>query len=265
MAKLPSRGLAMLALLLASALCQASERIVVLTSDVADIVVALGAAPQVVGRDRSSRHPALAHAREIGFARALNAEPIVPLKPTLVLGSEQAQPPGIWKQLDTLGIPARQVASHEDGRDFAQAIVRIGQWLGRDADARQLARRWQDGMATRPASGKRYLISYDGRMVAGRGTAADTLIRAAGGINAAGQVDGIKPLNREAWQQARPDVVIVASHNRAVYGSVDALKARPELAGSPAVRQGKVVEMRAHQVFMITLDSPEIIRQLQAL
>ena len=52
MAKLPSRGLATLAVLLASALCQASERIVVLTSDVADIVVALGAAPQVVGRDR---------------------------------------------------------------------------------------------------------------------------------------------------------------------------------------------------------------------
>ena len=158
MAKLLSHWLATLAVLLASALCQASERIVVLTSDVADIVVALGAAPQVVGRDRSSRHPALAHAREIGFARSLNAEPIVPLKPTLVLGSEQAQPPGIWKQLDTLGIPARQVASHEDGRDFAQAIVRIGQWLGRDADARQLARRWQDGMAAQPASGRRYLI-----------------------------------------------------------------------------------------------------------
>lgn len=49
-----------------SALAQAPARIVVLTSDVSDMVIALGAAAQVVGRDRSSRQPELAHAAEIG-------------------------------------------------------------------------------------------------------------------------------------------------------------------------------------------------------
>ena len=88
-------------------------------------------------------------------------------------------------------------------------------------------------MAAQPATGKRYLISYDGRMAAGRGTAADVLIRAAGGVNAAAAIDGVKPMNREAWLAARPDVVIVAAHNRAVYGGLDALKARDEvLAGN---------------------------------
>lgn len=248
-----------------SSLAQAQERIVVLTSDVSDIVIALGAAPQVVGRDRSSRQPELAHATEIGISRALSIEPIAPLKPTLVLGSEQAQPPGIWRQLKALGVNARQVSAREDGGDFADAVRRVGQWLGRDTQAQALAQRWQAGMTTQPATGKRYLVSYDGRMVAGRGTAADTLIRAAGGINAASAIDGIKPMNREAWLAARPDVVIVAAHNRAVYGGLDALKTRPELADSPAARAGKLFEMPARDVFMMTLDSPDVVRRLRTL
>jgi hypothetical protein len=101
---------------------QAPARIVVLTSDVSDMVIALGAAAQVVGRDRSSRQPELAHAAEIGVSRALSVEPIAPLKPTLVLGSSQAQPPGIWRQLHALGLDARQVSAREDGRDFADAV-----------------------------------------------------------------------------------------------------------------------------------------------
>lgn len=248
-----------------SAQAQAPARIVVLTSDVSDMVIALGAAAQVVGRDRSSRQPELAHAAEIGVSRALSVEPIAPLKPTLVLGSSQAQPPGIWRQLHALGLDARQVSAREDGRDFADAVRRVGHWLGRDSQAQALAQRWQAGMAAQPATGKRYLISYDGRMAAGRGTAADVLIRAAGGVNAAAAIDGVKPMNREAWLAARPDVVIVAAHNRAVYGGLDALKARPELADSPAARAGKLFEMPAREVFMLTLDSPDVVRRLRAL
>ena len=71
--------------------------------------------------------------------------------------------------------------------------------------------------------------------------------------------------NVAAWLAARPDVVIVAAHNRAVYGGLDALKARPELADSPAARAGKLFEMPAREVFMLTLDSPDVVRRLRAL
>ena len=74
----------------------AVQRIVVMTPDIADIVVALDAGKEVVGRDRSSKSPALAQAQVVGFSRALNAETIARLKPTLVLGSAEAQPPTVW-------------------------------------------------------------------------------------------------------------------------------------------------------------------------
>ena len=42
----------------------------------------------------------------IGFLRALNAETIAGVKPTLVIGSNAAQPPAIWDQLKRLKINA---------------------------------------------------------------------------------------------------------------------------------------------------------------
>lgn len=104
----------------------AAERLVVVTPDIAEIVVALGAAGDVVGRDRSSKEPQLAHAQVVGFSRALNAETIAGLKPTLVLGSAAAQPPTLWPQLKQLKLRAEEVSAREDGRDFADAIRQGG-------------------------------------------------------------------------------------------------------------------------------------------
>lgn len=114
-----------------------------MTPDIADIVVALDAGKEVVGRDRSSKSPALAQAQVVGFSRALNAETIARLKPTLVLGSAEAQPPTVWTQLRQLQVRAEEVTRREDGADFADAIRKVGQLLGRDANAQQLASRWQ--------------------------------------------------------------------------------------------------------------------------
>lgn len=243
----------------------AAERLVVVSSDIAEIVVALGAAGEVVGRDRSSRMPELAHAGEIGFVRSLSAETIARARPTLVLGSAAAQPPGIWQQLQNLGVRAEKVSLAEDGRDFAQAIQRVGTLLGKPAAADALARNWQAKMAPRPANGRRFLVSYDGTMVAGSGTPADTLIRAAGGVNAAGQIKGYKTLSREAWRTLAPDVIVLTAHNTPVHGGAAVFARRPEIAATPAGKAGKVVELSARDAMMVTLDSPAVVTRLRRL
>ena len=243
----------------------AAERLVVVSSDVAEIVVALGASGTVVGRDRSSRMPELAHASEIGFVRALSAETIARARPTLVLGSAAAQPPGVWQQLRTIGLRAEEVSLAEDGSDFAAAIRRVGSLLGKPAAAEMLARSWQRKMVPRPANGRRYLISYDGTMVAGSGTPSDTLIRAAGGVNAAAQIKGYKTLSREAWRTLAPDVIVLAAHNTAVHGGAAAFSRRPEVATTPAGKAGKVIELSTRDAMMVTLDSPTVVEQLRRL
>ncbi|MGC0154871.1 heme/hemin ABC transporter substrate-binding protein [Chromobacterium vaccinii] len=252
-------GLLLAALPLAAS---AAERLVVVTPDIAEIVVALGAAGEVVGRDRSSREPELAHAQVVGFSRALNAEAIAKLKPTLVLGSAAAQPPTLWPQLKQLRLRAEEVSAREDGRDFAEAIRKIGGLLGRDAAAAKLAGDWQRGMQPRPARAVRYLVSYDGSLVAGRDTAPDTLIRAAGGVNAAAGLSGFKPLGRDAWQALKPDVIILGSHTSAVYGGKEAFTRRPEIAATPAGKQGRVYQLPPQQGMLIGLGSPAVVEQM---
>ena len=251
-------------LFLTASLAQA-ERIVVLTPEVADIVAALGASKEVVGRERSSTAPALKNVPVIGFLRALNAETIAGVKPTLVIGSDAAQPPAIWDQLKRLKINAVQVSSREDGADFAQSIRRIGQLVHKEQQAQRMAADWQRGMQPLAATGKRYVVSYDGHIVAGSDTAADTLIKAAGGINAAGNVKGFKPLTREAWQSLKPDVIILGGHAKAVHGGAASFKKRPEIASTPAGKRGKVYVMTPQQVLMISLESPRIIRRINQL
>ncbi|QNM98315.1 heme/hemin ABC transporter substrate-binding protein [Chitinimonas koreensis] len=251
---------------------QAAERLVVLTSDVAEIVVALGKAAEVVGRDRASKQPELAKAGEIGSSRSLSAEPIVRLKPTLVIGSQLATPDGIWGQLGGLGIRAVKIGARENGSDYADMIRSVGKLIGAESDAGKLAGEWQAAMQSSAAAAsaaaaarKRVLITYEGKTVAGRDTPGDALIRAAGGINAAAGVDGYKPLDPEAIARLAPDLILVADHNRAVYGGLDGFKRRPDIAATPAGRNGKVFEVPVHEFFTINLGSPASVKKLREL
>ncbi|GGY25671.1 heme/hemin ABC transporter substrate-binding protein [Paludibacterium paludis] len=252
-------------LAIASLPALAAERLVALTPDVADIVVALGAAKDVVGRNDASHQPELAHAAPIGLSRTLNAEPVARLKPTLVIGSPMAQPDSIYATLTRMAIPARKIGMREDGADYAQSIARIGELIGKPREAAALAQTWRQGMTPGVATGKRYLLSYDGRFVAGRNTAADTLIRAAGGINAAAELDGFKPLGKEGWAALRPDVIVLAEHNAAVFGGAAAFAKRPEIAASPAAKSGRIASWPAESFLRMGLASPQTVARLRSL
>lgn len=242
-----------------------AQRIVTLTPDVADVVVALGAADQVVARDMTTTQPSLQSKPSIGVFRQLSAEPIAAHKPDIAIGSWMAQPPGIYTRLQGIGIRAVNVAPKESLDTYAQSIRDIGTLLGKSKEADALAQRWQNRLTRHAATGKRYLISYDGRIVAGRNTAADELIRRAGGINAAAAIDGLKPMSREAWLAAKPDIVIVSAHHRQAVGGAEGLLKRPELAASPAAQQRKVYFWDANDVLRFGLDTPQVIERLHRL
>ena len=251
-----------------TASCQlalAQERIVALTPDVAELLVALKAEHLLVGRDKLARQPSLQHIPVIGSSRALTPPPILAAKPSLVIGSDQAQPPGIYQQLDKLGLKVSHIARSDSPAAFADGIRRVGGLIGKTPAATKLAAQWQQALQPRPATGKRILLSYDGRMVAGNGTAGDALIRAAGATNAASNLDGLLPMTPEAWLRAAPDVVIVAAHNAPMYGGLDGLKARPELASSPAVKNGQLHAWPAGDFLRLGVDSPLVIEKLRKL
>jgi iron complex transport system substrate-binding protein len=247
------------ALLLTTLSSAYAQRIVALSPDVADIAVALGAANEIVARDQTNQNPALKSKASIGIYRQLTAEPIIAAKPDLAVGSWMVQPASIYGHLKSAGINAVNIAPDDSIAAYPQSIRTLGKLINKSAQADALANQWQADMKQQPATGKRYLFSYDGRI------AADELIRRAGGINAAGHIDGMKPLNREAWLAAKPDVIIIADHNSKVTGGAKVFAARPEVAGSNAAKQGKIYFWPANDMFRYGLDTPQVVRKLNGL
>lgn len=236
---------------------QAAERVVVLTPDVADMVIAVGGASMVVGRDSLTVDPLLSKAKVVGFTKSLTPEAIISVKPTLILGSSMVQPAGIFKRLEDAGFKTKKLNMKEDAASYAASMEEVGVVLGRPEAGKAAAQKWLAGMQPKIVSGKRYLLTYDGKMVAGKNTAGDAMIRAAGGINATGNVEGFKTLNKEAWQAAKPDVVLIAPHNRASYGDVNAFLKRPEVASTPAGKNRQVYEWAARDYLRLGIDSPK--------
>lgn len=241
-----------------------AERVVVLTPDAAEIVAELGAADKVVAVHDHNHHAAYQGKPTIGFYRNLSPEPIVAQKPDLVVGSFMALPPGIYARLKQSGIQAENVGEKETIEHYLHGIKRLGVLLNKTAAANRLAHNFQAAIQAKPKTGKRYLLSYDGRYVAGRGTVADTLIQLAGGINAA-DVQGIKPLSREAWLAAKPDVVIIAKHNESMVGGAGKMAMRPELSGSPAAKHHKILFWNADDFLRFGLGTPQHIQRLHEL
>ncbi|WP_348549918.1 ABC transporter substrate-binding protein [Psychrobacter sp. KFRI-CH2-11] len=243
---------------------QAYERIVAMSPDVADVVVALGATDKLVGKDATNKNPALKSVPAVGMHRNITAESVLAVKPDLVLGSYMVQPVSIYQRLNGLKVKAVNVAPKEEVSTFANSIKSIGSYVDKKSAGSQLAKRWQAGMSPMAKTGKRYLLSYDGRIVAGKGTVGDELIRRAGGINAA-NVSGLKPLSREGWLAAKPDVIIIAEHNEAVVGGVSKFSKRPEVAASTAGKNDGVHFWPADDFLRYGLQSPEVLKKLNAL
>ena len=242
---------------------QAYERVVAMSPDVADVVVALGATNKLVGKDATNNNPALKNVPAVGMHRNITAESVLAVKPDLVLGSYMVQPVSIYQRLNGLNVKAVNVAPKEEVNTFANSIKTIGSYVDKKSEGSQLAKRWNTGMSPMAKTGKRYLLSYDGRIVAGKGTVGDELIRRAGGINAA-NVSGLKPMSREGWLAAKPDVIIIADHNQEVVGGVSKFSKRQEIAASAAGKNGGVHFWPADDFLRYGLNSPQVLKKLNA-
>jgi len=242
---------------------QAYDRIVAMSPDVADVMVALGATNKLVGKDATNSNPALKNVRPVGMHRNITAESVLAVKPDLALGSYMVQPASIYQRLNGLKVKAVNVAPKEDAATFASSIKTIGSYVGKKSQGNQLATTWLKQMQPMKATKKRYVLSYDGRIVAGKGTVGDELIRRAGGINAA-NVSGLKPMSREGWLAAKPDVIIIADHNQAMVGGLAGFSKRPEIAASMASKNGGIHFWSAESFLRFGLNSPQVLKKLNA-
>ncbi|MCY3570684.1 MAG: ABC transporter substrate-binding protein [Chloroflexi bacterium] len=230
-------------------------RLISLFGDVTEIVYALGAQEFLVARDASSIYPAEAEQLpNLGFAGSLNVEAILNLEPTLIIGTAMAGPPEVLEQLRQAGVEVL-ILEELKGLDAPQIKFRvIGDALGLSNKAEAMALDVEQRLeavlaAAATDSPLRVLHIYIRRgglqLVSGAGNEAQTIIEAAGGIDAAAEagIVGWQQLTPEALVAADPDVYLVMDRGLAVVGGVEGLLEIPGMAETRAGRGQHVISM----------------------
>jgi iron complex transport system substrate-binding protein len=232
-----------------------TDRIIPLDGDVAEIVFALGMGDRVVATDLSATYPPEADALpQVGYQRALNAEPILEFDPTLVIATDVAGPPEVIEELERVGVPVAIVPSPEDVTGPATKIRAIAELLGVADRGEQLAASVEGEIAAvsplRPANSDAplrvamlYLRGESTQLIFGRGTSIDWLIEATGSVNVAAEIGIVDAadITAEALISAAPDVLLVTTDGLESVGGIDGLLAMPSVAGTPAARHRAVL------------------------
>ena len=234
-----------------------TERIIGLNGSTTEILFALGLDANIVGCDASSTYPKDVKKRlpSVGYQYRLNAEGILSLKPTLVIGRENVKPPQVVEQLRSAGVTVLLLTEPRTFEEAKQRLRTIGTAVNRQERAEELIsalekhiETLESKLARREGQPKRkalflYLRGPQTAFVLGKNSAAGAMIEIVGAANAAEKIEGTKPMTAEAVIAAQPDVYILFESGLKSIGGVEGLLKVPGLAQTPAGRNKRVVAM----------------------
>jgi iron complex transport system substrate-binding protein len=197
-----------------------ASRIVSIGGAVTEILYALGLEKKIVAIDITSLYPprAMAEKPNVGYMRALSPEGVLGLNPSLVLATEGSGPKEAIAVLQSAKVPFVLVPDPYSGEGIIEKLNLIAKVTGEETKGACLAARVRSDLDAVAALRKHidkpvkvlFVLSFvNGRaMVAGRNTAADGIIKLAGGVNAISEYEGYKPINDESVIAANPDFVL---------------------------------------------------------
>ncbi|WP_254511658.1 heme/hemin ABC transporter substrate-binding protein [Komagataeibacter oboediens] len=248
-----------------------ARRIASIGGTITETLYALGAQDRIIAVDITSTWPeqALHEKKSVGYMRALSAEGILSLQPDLILAMNDCGPPPVLDQLMASAVPIVFV----DATPSEDAIVARTRFLASLLDAQtagaqlcadisqhfDMLTQWRAAHSTT----KRVLfvmrMSNNRPMVAGTGTAADAVIRLAGGSNPAA-FGGYRILDQEALIGLRPDAILTMEQ--------DAQQVRAALLGNagfrltPAGRNQAIIAMEGERLLGFGPRTPDAALEL---
>jgi len=229
-----------------------AARIISLAPSNTEILFAIGAGTQVVGRDDFSDYPAEAKTLpDIGGSNGkYDLEKIASLKPDLVIAYELNTPDQV-KALEDLKITVYYLSNPTDLEGMYANLVTVGELSGHKSQAetlvtslRQRVKAIQDkvsGVTTRPTIFYELDATDPSKpFTAGPTTFIDQLIQLAGGVNIAGSLSTPWPqISLEEILVKNPDIILLGD---AAYGnSPDQVKQRAGWTDLKAVKDGNIL------------------------
>jgi iron complex transport system substrate-binding protein len=241
-------------------------RAVVISQAYSEIIWALGAEDAVVGVDYSSTWPPeVKKVQTVGYHRALSAEGILSLKPTVIVTDGNIGPPQVVEQLKQLNVPIKTFTAKNDSIEGAKALIReMGAYFHKEQRADELCAKLDADMAKALEEAKKYsdhprvaIIHYGraggnymlvGASGSGDAGAAGQMVRWAGGVPAIEKAGMTRMASPEIVAQANPDVVLVTEFGYDRLGTKDKVLELPGVATSNAAKNGRIYRIEEHDL-----------------
>lgn len=231
-----------------------ARRVVSVGGSVTEIVVELGAADRLIARDTTSNYPeSILALPDVGYIRALSPEGVLALDPDLIISEEGAGPAEAVEVLRSAGIPFVEMPGAPTPEGIAEKILAVGDVLGLQDKAAELAASVTAGLDTAKARAATvtqpkkvmFILAIQGGqvMASGQGTEAEGIIELAGGVNAVTGFQGYKPITDEAVLTAAPDVLLMMDREGDLAIANADVLAHPALAQTPAAETGAIIRM----------------------
>jgi iron complex transport system substrate-binding protein len=252
-----------------------AQSVVSLAPSNTEVLFAVGAGSQVVGRDLFSDYPAEAvSVQDIGGSWGeYNLEAILALQPDLVLAQGGGfNPPELIASLEDLGLTVFVLPNPSTLEEMYSNLETVGALTGHSSEAAALV----ESLTARVSAVDAVIlpISYAPSVyyeldasnptspyTAGAGTFVDQLISRAGGYNIGSALEGLwTPISMEDLLVADPTIILLGD---AAYGETpEKVSARPGWDALVAVQNGQVF---AFDDNLVSRPGPRLVDGLEAL
>ena len=250
-------------------------RIVPLVGSISEVVFALGLGDRVVGRDISATFEEAADLPLVTRAHDVSAESVLSLRPTLVLADGDTGPPEALDHIRNVGVPVVVIDRATTVEGIGERIRTIAEVLGVPGQGDELIAETEAEIAAETDAipdGEQPRVAFvyaRGQaavyLIGGPGAGTDSLIEAAGAIDAGTAMDlsdPYTPLTSEAMVEAAPDAILMTTTGLESVGGIDGLLALPGIAQTPAGRDRRVVTIEDGLLFSFSGRTPEALAQL---
>ena len=251
-------------------------RVVCVSKQINEYLYDMHAESVLVARDLTSIFPPqITKLPSVGYHRALSAEGIISMKPTMLLTDGNLGPDAVVEQVKKVGIPVLTLNPGSTPDSARALMTRLGREFHHERQADSVIAAWNREMraeladtSTRSKGPRpRVLVMHFGQIANNylgikRGTPADQIIRWAGGENAIDSTGGMLRLTPELIAKAAPDIIIATDVGYDRVGNPEKFAELPGVSLTPAGKTKRVYRVDETEVMYYGPRTPATLKKV---
>ncbi len=285
MSTLPATRIASTLVVLALCACgradshTSANRVVSVSKQINEFIYDIGAQDNLVAKDLTSVYPpAITKLPSVGYHRALSAEGIISMKPTLFLTDGNVGPDAVLEQLKKVGIPILVIKPGASLDSARSLMAQLGKQFNREHAADSVLAQWRSGMDSVWSDTARWtnkprprvLIMHMGQIVnnylgVGGGGPADQMLRWAGAANAIDSARSMTRLNPELIAKLAPDIIIATDVGFDRMGTAEKFSTLPGVNLTPAGKNQRIYRIDETELLYFGPRTPSTVRKLESM